>query len=170
MTGSALRYYFMTLKKLLHIILCSLFIISCSQDTRIIHDSAGHVIPLSELKGKWVILNEWADWCESCMSEVPSLNYFFQNNTHKNIILFGMNYDKLSNDELQLAIKKMQIIYPVLLEDPHQFWNLDDTDVLPTTYIINPTGHLAQKIIGSITAQRLLAIIIQLQKNPNENK
>jgi thiol-disulfide isomerase/thioredoxin len=159
----------MTLKKLF-IIVCSVFIISCSQDTRIVHDAAGHIIQLSELKGKWIILNEWASWCDSCRDEVPSLNYFFQNNTHKNIILFGMNYDKLNGNELLLAIKKMQIIYPVLLEDPHQFWNLDDTDVLPTTYIINPTGQLAQKIIGPITAERLSAIIVQLQKNPNENK
>ena len=161
--------------KKLFILLCSLLIISCTQDNsaqdnRIVHDTTGSAIKLSELKGKWIILNDWADWCDSCAEEVPRLNYFYQHNTDKNIVLFGMNYDQLKGDDLQRAIKKMRIRYPVLVEDPYQRWVLEDTTILPTIYIINPMGKLAKKIVGSVTAEELETIIFQLQKNSNETK
>jgi thiol-disulfide isomerase/thioredoxin len=77
--------------KLLLVLLCSIFMLSCTEKGSVLHDTKGNEIPLSTLKGKWVIINYWADWCESCTKEIPELNRFYQNNQDKNIVLYGVN-------------------------------------------------------------------------------
>lgn len=155
----------MQLRKLISITFCCFFILSCSKQGTLLHDAAGNTIKLSSLKDKWVVINFWASWCDSCAAEVPQLNYFYQHNTKDNIVLLGANYDQLMNADLQSAINKLQINYPVLIEDPNQIWQLGETSVLPTSYIINPVGQLAKKIIGPVTAEDLSRILAQLQQN-----
>jgi thiol-disulfide isomerase/thioredoxin len=36
-------------------------------------DLAGNSVSLADFKGKFVILNLWATWCEPCLKEMPSL-------------------------------------------------------------------------------------------------
>src|ERR1700731_597943 len=36
-------------------------------------DTNGHSVELSELRGKLVLVNLWATWCEPCLREMPSL-------------------------------------------------------------------------------------------------
>ena len=141
-------------------------LVACSspEPSVILHDQHSNPVDLSELKGKWVIVNYWASWCESCAWEVPHLNKFYQNNKNKNIVLYGVSYDPLPQDELSVAVNKMHIQFPVLLENPSALWQLGDTDVVPVTYIINPEGKVAQKIVGPTTEESLSAVMLALQK------
>lgn len=137
------------------------------------HDSMGRFLPSSEFKNKWIIVNYWADWCDSCIEEIPELNNFYKNNQDSNILIFGVNYDGLPNSVLRQAIKKSGIVFPVLQEDPAQVWGLGEVTVLPTTFIINPDGDVVRKIIGPNTEQSLLKIVhnrLYGKKNIKEKK
>lgn len=123
------------------------------------HDATGRFVSSSAFKNKWIIVNYWADWCDSCLEEVPELNNFYKNNQDNNIVMIGVNYDGLTNLALQHAIKKAGILFPVLQEDPMQTWRLSEISVLPTTFVINPEGVVVRKIIGPNTEQSLLKII-----------
>jgi len=137
------------------------------------HDATGRSISLSDFKNKWIIVNYWADWCDSCIEEIPELNNFYKNNQDNNILIIGVNYDNLPNPVLQQAIRKTGILFPVLQEDPAKVWRLGEITVLPTTYIINPDGDVVRKIIGPNTEQSLLKIIhnrLYGKKNIKEKK
>lgn len=122
-------------------------------------DAYGRHISDAMLENKWIIINYWADWCDSCLEEIPELNNFYKNNQDNNIIILGVNYDKLPPLDLRLAIVKTGIMFPVLQDDPTNKWRLGEITVLPTTYIINPNGDIVRKIIGPNTEQSLLKII-----------
>src|SRR5690348_15998540 len=101
-----------------------LFFISCLTihvyaKNIILHDSEGRAISFNDFKNKWIIVNYWAEWCEGCVEEVPELNNFYQKNQDRNIIILGVNYDHLPRPYLNQVIKKMDIRFPVLLEDPN---------------------------------------------------
>ena len=38
----------------------------------------GSQMQLSELRGNWVLINYWADWCRPCREEIPELNTLHQ--------------------------------------------------------------------------------------------
>ena len=154
----------MRLLKVILCLLCGIFIINCSQQGSVLHDTKGNSIQVSSLQGKWVIINYWAAWCENCIKEIPELNNFYQHNQDKNIVLYGVNYDRMPMSDLQIAMSKTHIAYPVVLDDPAQTWPLHGIDALPVTFIIDPHGKIAKTIFGANTEKSLLATVHELQK------
>jgi len=139
---------------------------SCSQGYPAFHDAEGKSVPVSEFKGKWIIVNYWATWCDICLDEIPELNRLYRNNHDKNILIYGVNYDQLSPVGLKNTVRKMKIRFPVLAEDPSQMWQLDEITNLPTTFIINPRGEVVKKIVGGPnTETSLLELVHALQSN-----
>lgn len=151
--------------KNIFIALCCWLLMSCSQQGSVLHDAQGNPISVSQLQGKWVIINYWATWCESCIQEIAELNHFYLHNQDKNIVLYGVSYDHMPRQDLQGAMKRIHILYPVILEDPAKTWALGEFEALPVTFIIGPHGEVAKKILGKSTEKSLLATIRELQKN-----
>lgn len=124
-----------------------LLLVGCSDHHKTLHDADGHRIEWSTLDHKWIVINYWAEWCHSCQTEVPQLNQFYKK--HKNdIVVFGVNYDGLVGAPLKAAIKKFNIQFPVLVEDPKLLLGLKVTGVVPTTYLIDPQGKVNIILLG----------------------
>ncbi len=152
------------MKKII-ILFCSLFLLNCANHS-VVHDAEGHEIPLDHFKGKWVIINYWAAWCDACVHETPELNHFSEHLKNTNVVFYGFNYDHLSGSDLEQAISDIKITYPVLEEDPQVIWSLPDVNFLPVTFIINPEGHVAKQIVGSSTEESLQAALREAQSHP----
>lgn len=148
------------MRKLLIFILFYCFSVTgCADNSFTLHDADGKVIHFSSFKNKWIIVNYWADWCESCIEEIPELNKFYEHNTNKNVLMYGVNYDQLPHYDLQRSIHKMGIAFPVLQEDPSFLWKFGDIPVIPMTFIINPEGKVVKRIIGLNTEESLRAVV-----------
>lgn len=160
----------MRLRKIILFFLFMLSMISCAQSDPVFYDTQDQTIKTSNLRGRWIVVNYWAAWCHSCVEEIPELNRFYHSNDNKNIVFYGVNYDQLPGDALKEAIKKVDIQFPVLTEDPNIAWQLGDTDIIPVTFIIDPQGKVAKKIIGKNTAQSLSETLQLLQNNKNETQ
>ena len=151
------------MRRLLLTISCmAIFLFGCSDDPSAFQDNQGKVIQFSKLRGKWIIINYWATWCHACIEEIPQFNVFYKKNKNK-VIVFGVNYDLLSGNRLKKAIKKWNITYPVLTQDPSQRLHLKLPDVIPVTYIITPEGRLFKRLLGPQT-EKTLATAISIYK------
>ncbi len=125
-------------------------------------DTAGHTVNLTPLKNQWIIIHYWAAWCPSCIEEIPELNQFDQHHD-KNVLLYGVNYDKLPLPELKHAIIHSHIEFPILTTDPGETLQLEEVAVLPLTFIINPYGQVVKKIEGPNTEASLRETLHALQ-------
>lgn len=153
--------------KLICLFLMSIFIISCSKHDPVFQDTQGRSVQLSKLEGKWLILNYWAPWCHSCTKEIPELNQFHKHNP--NVLLYGVDFDKQTPEELKQIAKKLAIKFPVLTDNPGEAWHLDDIMTVPTTFIINPQGHVIEVIQRPVSEKSLLEILHKLQKESATN-
>ena len=117
-------------------------------------------IPWGALHGKWVFINYWASWCESCLSEIDTLNRFFAANKSK-IAVFNVNYEQLSETDLATLVRRLHIHYPTLGEDPADALHLGDIAVLPLTFVFNPKGQLVQRLYGEQNQAQLMACMRQ---------
>ncbi|MBF0327835.1 MAG: redoxin domain-containing protein [Nitrospirae bacterium] len=112
-------------------------------------DITGKAWSLQELKGKVVLLNFWATWCDTCKSENPSLQRLVTSESNNsNFIALSV----LFKDEPKNAIeyvKQTGFNLPVLVDDKKIGAAYGLTGV-PETFLINKKGVIVKKVIGPI--------------------
>lgn len=117
--------------------------------------ATGNAALLESLRGQWVVINYWAKWCKPCIEEIPELNEL--DHLHDDITVLGVNYDGVTGEELAAQLRELKVDFPTLAEDPAQLLGQPRPSVLPTTFIINPTGELLGSLVGPQTLESLLA-------------
>lgn len=111
-------------------------------------DIDGKTWRLSDLKGKVVLVNFWATWCETCKEEKPFIRDILNSEIANSIVFLSVLY----NDSPSNAIKYMQDAgykFPVLIDDKSIASQYGVSGV-PETFLINKKGVLAKKFIGGI--------------------
>ena len=56
-------------------------------------DASGKDIKLAELKGKVVLVNFWATWCEGCQVEIPWLIEYQKEYASRGLVVVGVSMD-----------------------------------------------------------------------------
>lgn len=129
---------------------------SCSKpDLRVFE---GDNVFLSDLKGKWIIFNYWADWCPPCIKEIPELNNLQRNYSNK-LKVFLINFDMLEGEELNQQLKKFNVKVDSLLSDPSTIYNWVIPENLPVTFIINKNGDLEHTLVGPQTEDEIISLL-----------
>ena len=129
---------------------------SCSKpDLRVFE---GDNVFLSDLKGKWIIFNYWADWCPPCIKEIPELNNLQRNYSNK-LKVFLINFDMLEGEELNQQLKKFNVKVDSLLSDPSTIYKWVIPENLPVTFIINKNGELEHTLVGPQTEEEIISLL-----------
>ena len=129
---------------------------SCSKpDLRVFE---GDNVFLSDLKGKWIIFNYWADWCPPCIKEIPELNNLQRNYSNK-LRVFLINFDMLEGEELNQQLKKFNVKVDSLLSDPSTIYKWVIPENLPVTFIINKNGDLEHTLVGPQTEEEIISLL-----------
>ncbi len=143
--------------------ICSLVItcvlISTASADVLLKDISGQNTSFADLKGKWVFINYWAKWCQTCLDEIPQFNRFYREHKQQDIALFAVNYDDLPIPEQKLLIRRLNITYPNLSNNPARELNLGDLPGVPVTFVFNPQGKLVKTLYGGQTSRDLEAVI-----------
>jgi peroxiredoxin len=113
----------------------------------------GKKVKLSNYKGEKVILNFWATWCPPCKSEMPYIENFYKENKDKNVVVLAVNLTNLEKNKnnIQQFINEHHLTFPVLLDSNGTVANLYQNITIPTTFIIDTTGIIDQKIVGPMS-------------------
>jgi cytochrome c biogenesis protein CcmG, thiol:disulfide interchange protein DsbE len=102
---------------------------------------------LSDLRGKVVLLNFWATWCQPCIDEAPALTQLQQRIAPMGGTILGVSLDD-DNSAYEAFLKTYSIDFPTY-RDPTKRIALDyGTIMYPETYVIDRKGRLDRKIIG----------------------
>jgi cytochrome c biogenesis protein CcmG/thiol:disulfide interchange protein DsbE len=116
----------------------------------------GGRLTLAELKGRPLVLNFWASWCEPCRDEAPMLTGLAADHTDQGLAIVGIVY----RDDATKAIDFMRRYgqaYPGLL-DPGQRTALDyGVFGIPETFFIDAGGVIRARQIGPLVRAELTA-------------
>ncbi len=128
----------------------------CSRQDLSVLDDKG--MSWQALRGQWVVINYWAEWCKPCIEEVPELNQLAEHYS-KQVAVLGVNYDAVTEDTLRQQAHRLQIEFPVLDVDPASVLKLNRPEVLPTTFVFSPQGELVGSLVGPQSALGLASIM-----------
>ena len=99
----------------------------------------GQVYSLNAYRGKVVLINFWASWCEPCREEMPQIEDYLQKNKSKGFEVLAINVDKSSGLENAKKIMKNYSFQFALKSDMH-YSGLGYIWRLPSTFIIDKRG------------------------------
>lgn len=119
-------------------------------------------VTLSQFRGKPVLLNFWASWCQPCVAEMPSLVQLQQQMGDK-VTILAVDVDSDQNAYKQFV--RDHNIDLLTVWDPKQQANaLYGTFKFPETYIISPDGKILRKFIGAVdwTSPEIVGYLNQL--------
>ena len=75
----------------------------------------GPPIHLASLKGKPVMLNFWASWCDPCKQEAPLLEATWQQVRSQGIVFLGIDFEDRQSDGLSF-LQTYGITYPNVID------------------------------------------------------
>ena len=122
----------------------------------------GSSVSIAGFRGKWLVLNYWATWCLPCVKEFPELDHFDQSNAE--VTVLGLNFEDGELARIHKFLARHPVHYQILrvnVYDPPEA--LGAPMALPTSFIVNPQGHLVKTIIGPVTKQSLSEAINKLK-------
>lgn len=111
-------------------------------------------------RGRWLVVNYWAEWCKPCREEIPELNRLASEHGEQ-VAVLGVNFDGLQGDALAKAVAAMDITFPATGDDPSLALKQPRPAVLPTTLVFDPQGKFRQALLGPQSYYSLLALVTQ---------
>jgi thiol-disulfide isomerase/thioredoxin len=108
----------------------------------------GKAVSLAGYKGKVVLVDFWATWCDPCRAEIPELVKLQERLGPKGFAILGVSMDEETAGVAPFA-KQMKIDYPVILnggENAPKGWIVPG---LPTAYLIGRDGKVLSRKFGS---------------------
>jgi cytochrome c biogenesis protein CcmG, thiol:disulfide interchange protein DsbE len=98
---------------------------------------------IADYRGKWVLVNFWASWCEPCKAEAPALESFQNAHAADGFTVLGINLDDNTGDALDF-VKRYGLTYPQLREgDGRDRRDAYGMTGFPESFLIDPQGHVA---------------------------
>ncbi len=97
---------------------------------------------LANLRGKVVVLNVFASWCQPCKAEAPLLARVQRELTGRNATILGVTYQDNSSDSEQF-VRQQHITYPVIRDVDGGFVRAFGATGVPETFVIDRSGRIA---------------------------
>lgn len=127
-------------------------------------DLDGKDVTLASLKGKVVVVNFWATWCDPCREEIPWLIEFQQKYADKGFTLLGVAMDEEGKPVVQPFVQTTPfnvnghpttMNYPIVLGDDDLAAKFGGLLGLPTSIVISRDGKIEKRYIGSVSKEAL---------------
>src|SRR3981081_716794 len=105
-------------------------------------DASGKDIKLADLKGKVVLVNFWATWCEGCQVEIPWFVEFQKEYASRGFVVVGISMDDDGWKSVKPWIKEKKVNYPIVIgnEGLGKQYGLEG---MPLSALLDREGRLA---------------------------
>lgn len=126
----------------------------------------GKEVSLADYKGKKVVLNFWATWCPPCKAEMPHMqNYYEDKAEQENVEILAVNLTSsdVGLDKVKAFQEDYALSFPIPLDEEGVVGETYQAITIPTTYMIDTTGTIQNKIVGPMDEQMLTDYVSNLK-------
>lgn len=108
----------------------------------------GKNLKLSDLKGKAVIVNFWATWCEPCKVEMPWLVDFQKKYGPEGLQIVGIAMDDTDEKTIAGFAHKMGVNYPIVMGTEKVADLYGGIEGMPTLFFVDRSGKIVEHELG----------------------
>ena len=103
---------------------------------------------LSAFRGKPLIINVWASWCEPCREEMASLERLAWRDQRRGFAIIGISTDDYA-DKAKGALKNANATISHFIDDRLQMENMLGASKIPLTVFVAADGRVLAKVYGA---------------------
>ncbi len=114
-----------------------------------VKDLQGHPLSSAALRGKVVLVDFWATWCQPCKKEMPGYQKLADRYGARGLAVIGFKFDTMRDveDPLQFA-NGIGVYYSLAIAAEGVKQKFGGIEGLPTTMLYDRQGVLRTKVIG----------------------
>lgn len=125
---------------------------------------AGQSLPLSSLKGKYVLLDFWASWCGPCRAENPNVVEAYNKYKDKGFTIYSVSLDD-NKDKWQQAIQADGLSWPNHVSDLKRWESTAARDygveAIPTNFLLDKDGKIIARDLRGPALEAKLAEVLK---------
>ncbi len=103
----------------------------------------GSTLRLADFKGKAVLLNFWATWCEPCREEMPSMERLHRAYKDRGLVVLAISLDSQGASVVKPFVKKFALTFPIGLDPKMAVRETYGVWAVPSTFLIDRSGKRA---------------------------
>jgi peroxiredoxin len=131
-----------------------------------LRDLNGHLITLSDLRGKVVLLNFWATWCGPCRVEMPAMEQLYRMFQRKDFEILAVSTDAQGAAITRPFQQENRLTFPILHDPDYRVGLTYGARSLPMTFLIDRLGIIRHQVFGArdweaIEAQQLVQMLMK---------
>jgi peroxiredoxin len=123
----------------------------------------GSPLSLSQLRGKVVLVNFWASWCEPCVTEMPSLQRLRNQLGAQGFEVLAVNYME-GPARIEAFTSKMELDFPIVRDTDGSIAKSWSARIFPASYVVDRDGRIRYVLVGGAdwTSQALVGKVREL--------
>ncbi len=131
----------------------------------VVRDLTGKELSLQDLRGRVVLLDFWATWCQPCVVDLPKLSKLHERLADRGLTVLSVSIDEGENAARDVGriVDKRRATHPVYLDSSDSLaWSAYLVRVVPTQFLIDTEGNVVAQWSGKIDLQEVEATIVEL--------
>lgn len=125
----------------------------------------------ADLRGKVALVDFWTYSCINCIRTLPHVNEWYQKYKNNGFVVLGVHSPEFDfekqKENVETAVKKYGITYPVALDSNHATWNAFGNQYWPAHYLIDAAGNIRYHHFGEGQYAETETAIQQLLREAN---
>ena len=128
-----------------------------------LQDLEGRPQRLEDYRGKVVLINFWATWCEPCREEMPSMNKLRASLAGRPFTVLAVNLAE-PQSRVRRFMETVPLDFPVLLDRDTAAAKAWQARILPASFIVGADGRIRYSVLGGIdwTQERVRKAILEM--------
>lgn len=108
----------------------------------------GQVVASETYRGQAVLITFFATWCPSCLQEIPTLKQLQAQYGKQGFAVVALSVDEGGAAAVARLVEQAGITYPVLMADRGTTRDFGNVVAVPTSFLVNRSGHVVKKYPG----------------------
>jgi cytochrome c biogenesis protein CcmG, thiol:disulfide interchange protein DsbE len=111
--------------------------------------ATGRPVTLAAYRGRPILVNIWATWCEPCRVEMPALERLTKKLAGTDFRVVAVSVDRDDSSVVHRFARDLGLSFDILHDQGGEIQRIYQTTGVPESFVIDRDGYIVKKVIGA---------------------